>query len=117
MLLPAVLHPDVVDFLRTELKSNLKTRVWECIEKLRQQQFDGGLRIKKLKGIAKRVWEARITQASRLIFTYNKSRQPDTGELQTYIAVQDICLDHDDVSRRAKARNQTPDAQWLDAEV
>ena len=117
MLLPAVLHPDVVDFLRTELKSNLKTRVWECIEKLRQQQFDGGLRVKKLKGIAKRVWEARITQASRLIFTYNKSRQPDTGELQTYIAVQDICLDHDDVSRRAKARNQTPDAQWLDAEV
>ncbi|MEG4333553.1 3'-5' exonuclease [Microcoleus sp. AT9_A2] len=117
MLLAAVLHPDVVDFLRTELDSNLKARVWECIEKLRQQQFDGGLRVKKLKGIAKRVWEARITQASRLIFTYNKSRQPDTGERQTYIAIQDICLDHDDVSRRAKARNQTPDAQWLDAEV
>ena len=117
MSLPTVLHPDVVDFLRTELDSNLNKRVWECIEKLRQQQFDSGLRVKKLKGITKRVWEARITQASRLIFTYNKSRQPDTGESQTYIVVQDICLDHDDVSRRAQARNQTTDAQWLDADV
>ena len=117
MPLPAVLHPDVADFLRTNKESNLKESVWKCIEKLRQQQFDGGLRVKKLKGITKRVWEARITQASRLIFTYNKSRQPDTGEPQTYIVVQDICLDHDDVSRRAKARNQTPDAQWLNADV
>lgn len=116
MSLPVVLHPDVVDFLRNRTESSLYQRIWNCIEKLRKRQFDGGLRVKKLKGIAKGVWEARITQASRLVFTYEKSRQPDTREPQVYIAVQDICLDHDDVSRRAKARQQTPDAEWLNAE-
>jgi tetratricopeptide (TPR) repeat protein len=84
---------------------------------MREQRFDQGLRAKKLKGISEKVWEARINKASRLIFTYKKSIQPDTGKPQTYIAVQDICLDHDDVSRRARARKVTPDSQWLDAEV
>ena len=51
------------------------------------------------------------------MFTDEKSRLPDTGEAQVYIAVQDICLDHADVSRRAKARHRKPDTQWLDAEV
>jgi tetratricopeptide (TPR) repeat protein/Txe/YoeB family toxin of Txe-Axe toxin-antitoxin module len=116
MSLPAVLHPDVVDFLRTNKEEYLKASVWECIDKLKQQQFDGGLRVKKLKGIVKKVWEARVTKAIRLIFTYDKSRQPETGKAQVYIAVQDICLDHDDVSRRA-ARNKTPDSEWLNAEL
>jgi tetratricopeptide (TPR) repeat protein/Txe/YoeB family toxin of Txe-Axe toxin-antitoxin module len=117
MLLPAVLHPDVVDFIRKATKSSLNERVWNCIGKLRQQQFDGGLRVKKLKGIAKGVWEARINQASRLIFTYENSKKPETGQPQTYIAVQDICLAHDDVSQSAKARQKTPDAEWLNAEL
>lgn len=116
MPLPAVLHPDVVDFLHTHTQNYLKDKVWKCIEKLRYQAFDSGLRVKKLKGMPKRVWEARISQASRLIFTYDSSRQPDTGDARVYIAVQDICLEHDDVSRRVKARKRTPDAQWLDAE-
>ena len=84
---------------------------------MREQRFDQGLRAKKLKGISEKVWETRINKASRLIFTYKKSIQPDTGKPQTYIAVQDICLDHDDVSRRARARKVTPDSQWLDADV
>jgi len=117
MSLPALLHPDVVDFLRTNKEEYLKASVWECINKLKQQQFDGGLRVKKLKGIAKKVWEARVTKAIRLIFTYDKSRQPETGEAQVYIAVQDICLEHYDVSRRAKARKKTPDSEWLEAEL
>ncbi|MEC4812795.1 MAG: 3'-5' exonuclease [Scytonema sp. PMC 1069.18] len=116
MVLPAVLHPDVVDFLTLDKDINLKEDIGYSIFKLRQQQFDGGLRVKKLKGIAKKIWEARVTGASRLIFTYEKSRQPDTGKHQTYIAVQDLCLDHDDVSRCAKARKRTIDAEWLDAE-
>lgn len=116
MLLPAVLHPDVVDFLRTNKEEYLKTSVWECIDKLKQQQFDGGLRVKKLKGIVKKVWEARVTKAIRLIFTYDKSRQPETGKAQVYIAVQNICLDHDDVTRHS-ARNKTPDSEWLDTEL
>lgn len=116
MLLPVILHPDVTDFLRTEFPNNLKDRTWRCIDKLRQQQFDGGLRVKKLRGISKRVWEARITIAIRLIFTYEKSINPDTKKPQIYVAIQDICLDHDDVFQRAKARTKNPDTQWLDLE-
>ncbi|MFM7888924.1 MAG: UvrD-helicase domain-containing protein [Pseudanabaena sp.] len=117
MSLSIVLHPDVVSFLGEKLNSEITGNVWECIEKLREQQFDQGLRAKKLKGISEKIWEARINKASRLIFTYKKSVQPDTGKPQTYIAVQDICLDHDDVSRRARARKATPDSHWLDADV
>ncbi|NEP77285.1 MAG: tetratricopeptide repeat protein [Okeania sp. SIO3B3] len=116
MLLPAVLHPDIVEFLRKDAESNLQKKVWECIKKLKQQKFDSGLRVKKLKGINKRVWEARINSASRLIFTYNKSSQPETGKMQVYLAIQDICVDHDDVSRRAKARKKSPDSEWLETE-
>ena len=116
MALPVIAHPDVINFLKTYSESELEKPLWKSINKLRQQQFDNGLRVKKLKGIAKRVWEARVTRAVRLIFTYNQSLQPDTGERQIYIAIQDLCLDHDDVSRRSKARQRTPDNQWLDAE-
>ncbi len=115
MRLPVVLHPDIVDFLRKIPEKTLQERIWNCIQKLRQQRFDGGLRVKKLKGMAKRIWEARINQASRLIFTYEKSRKPETGKAQVYIAIQDICLDHDDVSRRARARKNAADAEWLDS--
>ena len=116
MLLPVVLHPNVTDFLRTEFPKNLKDRIWKCIDKLRHQQFDGGLRVKKLNGVFKRVFEARVTRAIRLIFTYEQSNDLDTTQPQKYIAVQDVCLDHDDVSMRAKARIRTPDTQWLDLE-
>jgi superfamily I DNA/RNA helicase/Txe/YoeB family toxin of Txe-Axe toxin-antitoxin module len=116
MTLPVIIHPDVISFFHNSSQTDFGNRVWKCINKLKQRQFDGGLRVKKLKGITKRVWEARVTQAVRLIFTYTKSIQPDTGEPKVYLAIQDLCLDHDDVSRRAKARQRTPDNQWLDAE-
>ncbi|MEH1935940.1 MAG: hypothetical protein V7L14_20035 [Nostoc sp.] len=115
---PTVLHPDVVEFLRQNTRNQFREQVWKCLQKLKQGQFDGGLRVKKLKGTTKGVWEARITEASRIIFTYQHSLQPEKDLRQTYIAVQDICIDHDDVSRSAeKARKRTADAEWLDTDV
>jgi DNA helicase-2/ATP-dependent DNA helicase PcrA len=115
-MVSVVLHPDVVEFLRKNTTSDrLQLETWDCIHQLKQRQFTGGLRVKKLKGVSKRVWEARINRGSRLIFTYNKSRQPETGEIEVYIAVQDIC-DHDHLNQTA-ARVRTPDAEWLDAET
>ena len=116
MTLPVIIHPDVISFFNNSSQTDLGNRVWKCIDKLKKRQFDGGLRVKKLQGTTKRVWEARVTQAVRLIFTYTKSIQPDIGEQQVYLAIQDLCLDHDDVSRQAKSRQRTPDKQWLDAE-
>jgi superfamily I DNA/RNA helicase len=115
-MLPVVLHPDVVNFLRINTVDNqFQQQTWNCINQLRQRQFTGGLRVKRLQGVNKKVWEARINRASRLIFTYNKSKLPQTGEIQTYIAVQDIC-DHDHLNQTA-ARVRTPESEWLDAEV
>ncbi len=116
MSVPAVLHPDIVQFLRQHNESYFQEKVWECVRKLKEQQFDGGLRVKKLKGTNKKVWEARINSASRLIFTYNKSTEPETGKPRVYLAIQDICLDHDDVFRKAKARRIEPDDEWLETE-
>ncbi|QDZ41587.1 AAA family ATPase (plasmid) [Euhalothece natronophila Z-M001] len=116
MTLPVIIHPDVISFFNNSSQTDFGNRVWKCIDKLKKRQFDGGLRVKKLQGTTKRVWEARVTQAVRLIFTYTKSIQADTGEPQVYLTIQDLCLDHDDVSRQVKARQRTPDHQWLDAE-
>ena len=101
MSVPVVLHPDIVLFLRQQKESYFQEKVWECVLKLKNQQFDSGLRVKKLKGSNKRVWEARINSASRLIFTYNKSTEPETGNPRVYLAIQDICWDHDDEIGRA----------------
>ena len=115
-MLPVVLHPDVVNFLRINTVNNrFQQQTWDCINQLRLQEFTGGLRVKKLKGINKRVWEARINLSSRLIFTYNKSELPNTGKVGVYIAVQDIC-DHDHLHQTV-ARVRTPDATWLDGEI
>ncbi|MBD2665896.1 TPR repeat [Richelia sinica FACHB-800] len=115
-MVSVVLHPDVVEFLRKNTTSDrLQLETWDCINKLKQRQFTGGLRVKRLQGVSKRVWEARINRGSRLIFTYNKSRRPETGEIEVYIAVQDIC-DHDHLNQTA-ARVRTPDAEWLYAET
>lgn len=115
-MLPVVLHPDVVNFLRINTVNNrFQQQTWDCINQLRLQEFTGGLRVKKLRGINKRVWEARINLSSRLIFTYNKSELPNTGKVGVYIAVQDIC-DHDHLHQTV-ARVRTPDATWLDGEI
>ena len=79
MSMPVVLHPDIVEFLRKKVESNLQKKIWECIQKLKQQKFNSGLRVKKLKGINKRIWEAQINSASRLIFTYDKKMASESG--------------------------------------
>jgi len=72
MNLPVITHPDLINFFRTYSGSDLGEQAWKCVHKLQQQQFDGGLRVKKLKGVAKPVWEARLTGAARLILTRKK---------------------------------------------
>ncbi|PSF38606.1 DNA helicase UvrD [Aphanothece hegewaldii CCALA 016] len=109
---PIVIHPEVFEFVRTH--AQLQEDFWKCLNKLSNFQFDSGLRVKKLKSISKNsqsVWEARVTISSRLIFTFSKSFE---GRSQTYIAVHDLCLKHDDVNQSAySALNQNPNSEWL----
>ena len=85
--------------------------VRKCIYKIAQRQFDTGLRVKKLKGVSRLVWEARIDGASRLLFTYRQTNDSN-GQSQKVIAVEAVCRDHDDVSRQA---NLT-DSNWWEGE-
>lgn len=95
------IHPEVEAFLKDCNDQILQNRIGECIDKIAKKQFDGGLRVKKLKGISRKIWEARINQASRLLFTYSPNG----------LIIQDICLDHDDVARRASARTKANDRE------
>jgi tetratricopeptide (TPR) repeat protein/Txe/YoeB family toxin of Txe-Axe toxin-antitoxin module len=125
MSYPIVLHPDILEFLRENTLHQFPEQVWKCLQKIKQGSFDGGLRVKKLKGISRGVWEARINQSSRIIFTYQNSIESSSdpkgslnGSKKTYIAIQDICIDHDDVTRSGKrARKTFADTQWLETDV
>ena len=83
----------------------------QCIEKIEQRQFDFGLRVKKLKGVSRMVWEARINRSSRLLFTYRQSHDRN-GQSQKFIAIEAVCIDHDEVSDRAKII----DRNWWEVE-
>lgn len=93
------IHSDVEKFLKDCNYQTLKIRIWECIDKIATMEFDGGLRVKKLQGISRKIWEARINRASRLVYTYGRQ----------CMIVQDICLDHDDVVRQARRARTTND--------
>ncbi len=100
MNLPILIRDEVWKYLQsTDLRS--AKEVQQCIKKVENGQFDFGLRVKKLKGISQRVWEARINQASRLLFTYRSFKSSD-GQVQTYRAIESICVEHDDVNNQAK---------------
>jgi DNA helicase II / ATP-dependent DNA helicase PcrA len=100
MNLPILIRDEVWKYLQsTDLRS--AKEVQQCIRKVENGQFDFGLRVKKLKGISQRVWEARINQASRLLFTYRSFKSSD-GQVQTYRAIESICVEHDDVNHQAR---------------
>ena len=85
--------------------------VRQCINKIEKRQFDVGLRVKKLKGTSKIVWEARINRDSRLLFTYRQSNHHN-GQTQKFIAIEAVCREHDEVNHHA----QIIDRNWWEAE-
>ncbi len=100
MNLPILIRDEVWKYLKS-IDLRLGKEVQQCIKKVEKGQFDFGLRVKKLKGVSQRVWEARINQTSRLLFTYRSFNSSD-GQIQTYRAIESICVEHDDVSHQAK---------------
>ena len=85
MSYPIVLHPDILEFLRENTLHQFPEQVWKCLQKIKQGSFDGGLRVKKLKGIFRGVWEARINQSSRIIFTYQNSIESSSDPTAFYL--------------------------------
>ncbi len=110
MNLPVVVRKEVWIYLQSQ-NSDFTKEVRQSIDKIQKGQFDFGLRVKKLKGVSLRVWEARINKASRLLFTYRQSH--DTNAVfKKVIAVEAVCKEHDDVS--SQARNI--DRNWYEVE-
>jgi mRNA-degrading endonuclease RelE of RelBE toxin-antitoxin system len=108
--LPIVIHPSGANFLQSLQDVLLAKQIQKCLSKVKNLQFDSGLRLKKLKGIDHNLWEVRIDRKSRLIFCFYKSYYSNLNKELTYIAVQDIFLEHDDVKT---ARELFPDENWI----
>jgi len=110
MNLPVVVRKEVWIYLKSQ-GSDFTKEVRQSIDKIQKRQFDFGLRVKKLKGVSLRVWEARINRASRLLFTYRQSHDTN-AKLKKLIAVEAVCRDHDDVNNQAT----NIDKNWYELE-
>jgi DNA helicase-2/ATP-dependent DNA helicase PcrA len=87
-------------------------RTLECLQ---FGYWDNGTRVKKLKGVRKAVYEARINLSLRLLFTVVRTNATDPPhDLQRYILCWDI-VDHDHIDR-AKRMNIVPETGFLDFE-
>ena len=93
-------------FVRTlaYLSEDKAQAVQECLSKLKNRQWDNGLRVKRLRGFRKRVWEARLNSGDRLLFVYSKAFTATAND--TTVVVLDIAS-HDRVSY-VRRRNLTP---------
>jgi DNA helicase II / ATP-dependent DNA helicase PcrA len=110
MNISIVVKDEVWKFIiSTDVKFSESLR--KCINKIKGGKYDYSLRVKKLKGASRLVWEARIDKVSRLLFTYRQTHNTD-GNNQMVIALEAVCQDHDDVVRKAKAI----DIKWWDGE-
>ena len=105
------------DTMRAHLVSlgrRARQRLREKLDLLKEGMWDGGMRVKKLKGSGRRVFEARLSRGDRILFTLGQpaADNPDTSDRLTRIYVWGVER-HDDVS--AAARRIVPaNAPFLD---
>jgi len=87
-------HPD---FLDTLARSDISRRsaIERCLTKVRNGNWDLGLRVKRLKGFSRRIWEARVDGGDRLIFLF---AQVPHSEDHTSVSLNILdVVDHDHV--------------------
>lgn len=91
-------------------------RVLDTLEKIHYDHFDSGLRVKKLQSrpdVA--VWEARVSDAARLLFTYGRHADRRNEKPVLTAHCWTVVFDHDDVPRVLRRKEfDVPDAmQWI----
>lgn len=100
-----VLINDTVKRYLLESPSDRRRRLRKSFEFLETGLWDGGLRVKKLRGMARKtVLEGRVNRAERLLFTLGESEAGHSPERLIYVWG---VVDHDQVDR--KARHILPD--------
>ncbi len=106
-----LLHPHFYQDLRTR-PAQVQQRVRRRLERLRSGLWGGGTRVKRLQGVARPVYEARLDAGDRLLFTVVRSADPgDPRRLVSHLQVWEL-VSHDDVLRRAR-RNLAAEAEFL----
>ncbi len=111
---PVLLHPDLYRRLRESDRPS-RAGVWKTLRLLREGHWGGGTRVKRLRGVARPVYEARTDSGDRLLFTLARSPvENDPDRIAAHLQVWDW-VGHDDVDRTAR-RNRFPEAEFLELE-
>ena len=108
-----LLH-DTVRAHVASLDARAKLRLREKLEFLQEGLWDAGVRVKKLRGSGRAVFEARLSRGDRILFTLGEA--PDgNGAGVTRIYVWGV-VKHDDVNAAAARRIVPANAPFLDFE-
>ena len=98
------------------LPPDTRGRFRRRIARLSAGEWSGGTRVKKLRGCAKPVFEARQDDGDRILFTLAHTAARDaTDTLLPHLQIWDL-VHHDRVSGRAARINPSAEAEFLDFE-
>ena len=110
-----LIHADLYRVLR-ESKRELRSRVRKTLLRLKDGHWNGGTRVKRLRGVNKPVFEARTDRGDRLLFTAIRSADAVSPDrMSTHLQVWDM-VSHDAVDRVAR-RNKSAEAEFLEFKV
>ncbi|HVG11017.1 MAG TPA: hypothetical protein VNM67_25155, partial [Thermoanaerobaculia bacterium] len=113
-----LLHPDLYGRLR-ECGKIARAAIWKTLSRLREGLWGGGTRVKRLRGVSRPVYEARVDSGDRLLFTMARAPLPplDTEPERSAVHLQVWdWVEHDDAERVAR-RNRSPEAEFLELET
>ncbi len=113
--LPILLHSALYAALRRQ-QPERRSRFRRLADRLATGRWGGGTRVKKLRGVARPVFEARQDGGDRVLFTFARSAAAEENALVTYLQVWDL-VPHDDVSAAAARINRAAEAEFLDYDV
>jgi len=110
-----LIHAPLYGVLRS-LPPQPRSGFRRLIDRLRAGHWGGGARVKKLRGSAKPVFEARHDAGDRVLFTFGHTAARDgSAILRPHLMLWDL-VTHDRVSGRARRLNPSAEAEFLDWE-
>jgi len=110
-----LIHAPFYGALRA-LAPDVRARFRRLVDRLRAGHWSGGTRVKKLRGCAKPVFEARQDAGDRVLFTLAHTAARDGSRtLRAHLMLWDL-VHHDRVSGRANRLNPSAEAEFLDFE-
>ena len=107
-----LVHPALSLALRQHARA-LRDRFRKTLHRLSAGLWNGGTRVKRLVGMARPLFEARVDAGNRILFTVVASAdRGHPARLAPHLLVWDL-VDHDGV-KRAGRRNFAPEAEFLE---